>query len=320
MRALAVKERAHEHRRLAHSGAVIDEKESLKVLDCSTCGFVHIDPIPHDRDMEKMYMEEYFCEEKQASFEYAREDLEWWNIAFDERLGFMESRLGPGQRRILDIGCGPGFFLERAAGRGWQCLGVEPSRTAAKYARGLGLEVKKGFFDGPAFKEEGHAFEAVHISEVLEHVADPLSVLRESHDILEDNGIICAVVTNDYNPVQKVLRDSLGYSQYWISVPQRKNYFSIDSIKALMRKAGFTIANVSASFPMDFFLLMGENYVGDEKLVRSCHRKRKNLDTMLSTPLLKGFKEEMSTLLARHNMGGEVVVYGIKGESWPEPL
>ncbi|MFQ5479860.1 MAG: class I SAM-dependent methyltransferase [Thermodesulfobacteriota bacterium] len=303
-----------------HWGLIIEEKEGYKVVDCLCCGFVHIDPIPGDRDMERIYVDEYFSKEKPEFIESVLEDLEWWDINYDERLGFMESRLGKHRRRVLDIGCGPGFFLKRAAGRGWQCLGVEPSKLAAEYAAGLGLNVKNDFFEGNTLKKEGHAFDAVHISEVLEHVADPLHLLKEAHGLLGEGGIICAVAPNDYSPVQKVLRDSLGFNPYWLSVPHHINYFSFDSMKALIRKAGFTIAEVSATFPMDFFLLMGRNYVGDDKLGRSCHKMRKNLDTMLSTPELKTFKKEMYALMARHNIGRETIIYGVKGERWPEQL
>jgi len=317
VRAIAYRERVQVQE---HSGALLDKKEGYKVLDCASCGFVHIDPIPEDRDMERIYADEYFSEEKPAFIEHVLEDLDWWNITYDERLDFMESRLSKRQLRILDIGCGPGFFLKRAALRGWQCLGVEPSKLAAEYASGLGLTVINDFFNGHALKAEGHVFGAVHISEVLEHVASPLTVLKEAYGLLDEGGLICAVVPNDYSPVQKVLRDSLGYSPYWLSMPHPINYFSPDSINALLRKAGFAIAEVTSTFPMDFFLLMGRNYVGDERLGRESHEMRKNLDTMLSTPPLKAFKKDMYDLMARHNIGRETVIYGIKGERWPEQL
>ncbi len=317
MRTSACRERVAESK---HSGLLVDEKDGYSVVDCITCGFVHIDPLPDAGDVERIYREQYFSDEKPGFIKGVLKDLEWWNIVYDERLEFMESRLSGRQRRVLDIGCGPGFFLKRATGRGWQCLGVEPSRLAAGYAEAQGLTVKNEFFSGPKLKAEGFGFDAVHISEVLEHVTHPLDVLEGAYELLCDGGIICAVVPNDYSPVQKVLRDSLGYNPYWLSVPHHINYFSFASMKALIKKAGFTAVEVSATFPMDLFLLMGRNYVGDERLGRECHKLRKNLDTMLSTPPLKGFKKEMYALMAKHNIGRELVIYGVKGDKWPEQL
>jgi len=311
MRAFAQKESPAEY---GHSGSVIDETEGFKVLDCLTCGFIHLTPLPLAGDMERIYREEYFSREKPEFITRVLEDLQWWNITYDERLDFFESTLGKGRRRLLDIGCGPGFFMQRGLQRGWQCLGIEPSRQAAEYGEGLGLDIRKGFFNGTVLKEEGCGFDALHLSEVLEHVADPLAVLAEAHALLDTGGVICVVVPNDYSPVQRVLRESQGYEPYWVSAPHHINYFSFDSMQALMRKAGFLIAEVSATFPMDFFLLMGSNYVGNDNLGRSCHEMRKNLDFMLSSPYLKEFKREMYALMARHSIGRETIIYGIKGD------
>jgi len=65
-------------------------------------------------------------------------------------------------------------------------------------------------------------------------------------------------------------------------------------------------------FPMDFSLLMGDDYVTDGPLGRQCHAKRKSLDIMLSEPGLADFKKEMYRLMARHSIGREMVVYAVK--------
>jgi len=297
-----------------HNGPVIGEKQGYKVVECMECGFAHILPLPSDCELKKIYKEEYFSRDKPAFIESVRDDSEWWNEVYDDRLEVFESMLYMGKKRLLDVGCGPGFFLQRGTERGWRCLGVEPSKKAADYARGLGMNVINDFFDGPIMRDEGLEFDAVHLSEVLEHVADPLAVLEGAYGLLDEGGIVCAVVPNDFSPVQKVLGERLGFEPYWISVPHHINYFSFDSMKALLVKAGFTIARVTATFPMDFFLLMGENYVGDEELGKRCHRMRTRLEMMLGEPGLKGFKTEMYELMARHGIGREALIFGIKEE------
>jgi len=51
--------------------------------------------------------------------------------------------LPSGSRRILDVGSGPGYFLLHGKNRGWQTLGIEPSKQAAEHGRKLGLESLK---------------------------------------------------------------------------------------------------------------------------------------------------------------------------------
>jgi len=296
----------------SHNGPVIGKKKGYRVVDCQECGFVHILPLPPAQELERIYRDEYFSRVKPDFIRSVHEDSEWWNVVYDERLDVFEALRSGTTKRLLDVGCGPGFFLKRGAQKGWRCLGVEPSKKAAAYARGLGLNVINGFFDGPTMLEEGLVFDAAHISEVLEHVADPLTVLEDVYELLDEGGVVCAVAPNDFSPVQKVLGERLGYKPYWISVPHHINYFSFDSMQALLIKAGFSIARVSATFPMDFFLLMGRNYVGDEKLGRDSHAMRKKLDIMLAEPRLKGFKEEMYSLMARHGIGREVLIFAVK--------
>jgi SAM-dependent methyltransferase len=296
----------------AHKGNPVASKKGYTVIECTSCGFAHLDPLPTEKDLERIYRDEYFSTEKPDFTERVSEDEEWWTTVFDERLAFMESALGERAGRVLDIGCGPGFFLRRAMSRGWECLGVEPSSMAAEVAAAQGVRVRKVFFDGAAMKREGLSFDAVHLSEVLEHVRDPLGVLGGAFSLLEPGGIACVVVPNDFSPVQEVLRSRLGYDDYWVAAPHHINYFSFETLGALMKRAGFSLIRTTATFPMDFFLLMGERYVGDDNLGRRCHHMRTRLDIMLEDRRLRAFKKEMYDLMARHGIGREAVVFGRK--------
>jgi len=295
-----------------HNGGILEEKKGYKVIDCLECGYAHILPVPDDAELKRIYRDEYFSMEKPDFIESLSKDRAWWNVLFDERLEFMESRLAQGSRRLLDVGCGQGFFLKRGAERGWRCLGVEPSKKAASYAGKLGLNVINNFFDSQTMKEEGCHFNAAHISEVLEYVVDPLSILEGAYDLLDDGGIVCVVAPNDFSPVQKVLSERLGYKPYWLGPPNHINYFSLDSLKKLLKKAGFSIVRVTATFPMDFFLLMGKNYVDNESLGKERHAMKRRLDIMLGDPRPKALKERMYDLMASHNIGRETLIYGVK--------
>lgn len=295
-----------------HKGNNIENVNGYGILDCETCGFIHIDPVPSKEELDRVYREEYYAEEKPRFIERVIEDLRWWETVYDDRFEFLESRLGPGRRTVLDIGSGPGYFLKRGIERGWKCLGIEPSRQACEHARGLGAEVINAFFDDSTAALLKGRFDAVHLSEVLEHVPDPSGVLKTAYGLLEPGGILTAIVPNDFSPVQKVLTDRLNFNPYWLAPPHHINYFTFGTLSELMRKTGFEALEQTAMFPMDFFLLMGDNYVGNDELGRASHSRRKKLDIMLNEPELKGFKNELYSLMARHNIGREMVIYGVK--------
>ena len=297
---------------MTHSGSVLDRANGFSVLDCSDCGFIHLNPVPTENELDKVYREEYYTDEKPLFIERVMEDLPWWDGVYNDRYDFFESRLPGSRRSVLDIGCGPGYFLKAGMERGWKCFGVEPSSRAAAHARSLGLEVMNTFFDSGLAAALGKRFDAVHLSEVLEHVPDPSMVLKAAGSLMDEGGLICCVVPNDYSPVQKVLKEKLHYKPYWLAPPHHINYFNFDTMKALLEKTGFSVVGTTSMFPIDFFLLMGDDYVGNDELGRASHARRKRLDLMLSEPELKGFKKEMYELMAKHGIGREMIVYGEK--------
>lgn len=302
-------------RQNTHSGEVRDRLDGYDVIDCVECGFTHIDPLPDPSELERVYRDEYYTEEKPAYLKRSREDARWWDLVHDERFEVFEAALGRERRRIIDIGSGPGFFLKRGMERGWKCLGIEPSVHAAAHAASLGVDVVNSFLDEKVVDtlvDRDVTFDAAHLSEVLEHVPDPARILGLASSLLRPGGIVCCVVPNDYNPIQTVLRDELLFKPYWLAPPHHINYFDFSTLEGLMDRCGFDVVHRTAMFPMDLFLLMGDNYVGDDTVGRDCHNRRKRLEFFLSGPDLRQFKKELYSLMASHGIGRETVVFGVK--------
>ena len=130
---------------LDHKGTVVDSVNDFDVIECEACGFKHIVPIPSCDELDPIYREDYFTVKHPFYFEHQREDSEWWDNVFLKRYVLFECQLPPHRRRILDIGSGSGLFLRQGMKRGWETLGVEPSRPAAEQARQLGLSIVNEF-------------------------------------------------------------------------------------------------------------------------------------------------------------------------------
>ena len=84
--------------------------------------------------------------------------------------------------RVLDIGCGDGALIARLAARQprWEFAGVEIAERAVELARARCPQAQITIYDGSSLPFERHAFELAVLSHVLEHVTDPVSVLREA--------------------------------------------------------------------------------------------------------------------------------------------
>jgi len=295
----------------SHEGLRISQVAGLDVIDCAMCGFRHVVPLPDSRALEAVYRENYYRDEKPTFLAHAGEDQDWAELAQNDRLDAFE-RLVPGpRRRLLDIGSGPGFFLKTAKARGWQALGIEPSQQAARHARSLGLEVAEGFFNAETAPGLGR-FDAIQLNNVLEHVPDPAALLIEARELLEPNGVLCINVPNDYSPFQIAARASTTRTEWWVSPKHHLNYFDFDSLSCLLERLGFDIAERMTSFPMELFLLMGEDYTSDPALGRACHAKRKRFDQALEAAGFGQTRRAFYRALAGAGIGREAAVLAIR--------
>ena len=111
-----------------HHGPIVAKLNGFDVIECEHCGFKHMIPLVNTDELRSTYEHDYYSEEKPLYIERHREDKEWWKIVYDERYEWLENNLSSKQRRLLDIGSGPGFFLMRGKERGWKGKGIEPSR------------------------------------------------------------------------------------------------------------------------------------------------------------------------------------------------
>lgn len=90
------------------------------------------------------------------------------------------------QRRLLDVGCAHGWFLDLARERGYRAKGIEPDGAVANVARAKGHDVVTGFF--PQDLQPGERFDVIVFNDVFEHLPDPRAVLRATRERLSDGG------------------------------------------------------------------------------------------------------------------------------------
>jgi len=267
--------------------------------------------LPDADALERAYRETYYAEEKPNFLAHAGEDQEWFSLSQIDKLEILERLLPSDRRRLLDIGCGPGFFLQTARSRGWQAEGIEPSRQAAAHARGLGAPVTEGFFGAGTAAELGR-FDAISLTNMLEHVPDPIAVLELARDLLDSGGALCVGVPNDFSPLQTAARAAIGVNDWWVAPPHHLNYFDFSSLSGLLTRLGLNVVERTTSFPMEAFLMMGENYTADPALGRACHNKRKRFDFAFEAAGLRETRRAFYRALANTGLGREAVVIAVK--------
>jgi methionine biosynthesis protein MetW len=151
-------------------------------------------------------------------------------------------------KRVLDVGCSTGYFAEALAARGNDVVGLEFDETSAHQARARGIEVLTGdleTMDLPGSLGEA-SFDVVVFADVLEHLRDPLPVLRATHRLLRPNGFVVISLPNiAHGDVRLALLDGrFDYTETGILDNTHTKFFTRRSLTRFVRDAGFAIAEL----------------------------------------------------------------------------
>jgi 2-polyprenyl-3-methyl-5-hydroxy-6-metoxy-1,4-benzoquinol methylase len=231
-----------------------------QVYSCGDCASFYVDPRPTRRSIGLAYSQ-YFTHEiddhdslvhPRTLVQKLRNDYLRWRFGYDipglAPLGRWIVRLMPFRRRrydrltrevlpphpgarLLDVGCGSGAFLAQMREVGWTVVGQDVDEKAAAAARARGIEVRLG----PLANDHGDSFDVITANHVIEHVHDPIELLRTCAELLAPKGRLWLATPN---------ADALGrrlYGKYWAGLdsPRHLVLYSRRSLELALRKAGF---------------------------------------------------------------------------------
>ena len=214
----------------------------------ANCGHVWLDPQPIEEDIPLLYLD-YFTH-GDASYDggSARStSLIYRTLKFGYRAllalsGTTEQRRKlfamftddrkPG--RLLEVGCGSGERLAHFAARGWRVVGQDVDPKAVEHARAkTGLAVHLGTIE--TLTPPKDPFDAVVSNHVVEHVSDPVALLREAGKLLSRNGVLVAATPN----IESFGHARFGEAWHALDPPRHLNLFSARTLTNIAREAGF---------------------------------------------------------------------------------
>lgn len=205
---------------------------------------------------------------------------------------------------VLDVGCGTGAFARFMTAQGRQVVGVEPSPIASTFAKQQSIPIFNSLDDLKTSRPNG-TFRIITLLNVLEHVSKPEHLLSDVRDLLQSGGTLIVRVPNDFSKLQEIARHTLGIEEpWWVVYPDHLNYFNDHSLAMLLSDFRFDIVEQQSDFPMELFLLFGDNYLDNPTLGAACHEKRKAFE--LSAP-----PEERRSLYRsffKHGLGRNLLI------------
>lgn len=260
-----------------HVGVEVAHRNTYSIINCENCKFIHA-IIQEDNNHQELYKSHFYSEEKPNYIEDNKNDSEWWDLTYGLRVDQVDKLRLSESKSWLDIGTGPGYFLDAAVKRTKNVVGIEPGQLAAEHAASKGHQVINDYFTEKTSSELG-IFDGIHCSEVLEHVPNPLEFLKTIQLNMDSETVLCTVVPNDFSLIQSIFtEEKRNQIKWWVDPPFHLNYFSRESLRKILEESGLRVIHETSMFPIDIFLLMGDNYVGNQDLGRQVHEKRKNLE------------------------------------------
>src|SRR5438045_6630904 len=144
-----------------------------RIVRCANCDLLMSSPQPTEEDLKRIYGEEYFVLGERDEGRIHVDELK--QSTADLYLNLLERYRGEGPGRLLEIGCGHGDFLLRAAARGFTVAGVEYSSHACSVARDkLGDFPDAKIFCGEITSVMTEPrYDICVFCDVIEHIRDP---------------------------------------------------------------------------------------------------------------------------------------------------
>jgi 2-polyprenyl-3-methyl-5-hydroxy-6-metoxy-1,4-benzoquinol methylase len=197
--------------------------ETFSILACDDCGLAQTSPVPDDLNF---YYADYHGGRHGATANFcAARRVRWLERSVAENVN--------PPRKVLDIGCGEGTFLQSAKRRGWQTVGVELSRAGLSDSN---LEIHETI----AAVKDAHgenSFAAITLWHVLEHLKNPREILKEIDELLASGGKLLIAVP-DAAGFQAAI---FGADWLHLDVPRHLYHFNSESLETLLKQCGFLI-------------------------------------------------------------------------------
>ena len=212
----------------------------FSAMRCRGCGLVFLNPRPALSEFERIYPANYHA------FEFSEEEF---GFVFNIRRRLEAKRLLnwckdlPDDASIIDIGCGDGFHLELLRNFGkktWRLEGVDADERAASVVEKKNLKIHRGLLENLDLPKE--SFDLALMIMTVEHVADPVQLLRDVRSILRPGGRVVIVTDNT---------DSLDFklfkNRHWggYHFPRHWNLFNPATMRRLAEKTRMEVESLT---------------------------------------------------------------------------
>lgn len=204
-------------------------KSGFTIVQCCKCSFVYVNPRIKNNQLQDIYKHNYFRNKSYGYVGYQQEKrLRIKN--FERWLGMAQTFLAAGKPvNALDVGCAAGYCLEVMKSKGWNAEGLELDEEMYLNLKREGHTVYKCQIEK---FESVHKYQVITLFDVIEHIPDIDSALKELYNLVDQDGIII-IVTPDFNSLQRKI-----FRKKWFQYKpiEHIQYFTKNSLEVFARR------------------------------------------------------------------------------------
>lgn len=221
--------------------------QRLPLCRCARCGFAQPGSLPVlTRYFDRMYDQRWSSDWIHSEFESTDKD-----VIFREVLANLARRLPGSRRRLLDVGAHAGRFVSLASAEGWAAEGLELNPQTASYAaRRTGHSIRQ--MNVEDVDAATAAYDALTMTDVLEHIPDPVRVLARTAALLAPGGWIAVKVPCGPSQLLKERVRGRLFPRYRPTVADNLvhvSHFSPGALRRALERAGFDSVRIEAGAP-----------------------------------------------------------------------
>jgi len=210
------------------------------LLRCSNCTLVFLKEKPKEKNIQKIYEENYFKTKNTSPkgyFDYEGLLVELKKEA-NKKLKFIKRYSS--KKRLLDVGAGTGRFLKEAKKQGYMIYGNDISSYACGYLKKEGIKTFEGRLEDNVLPK--NFFDIVTGWDVIEHVIDPVKAIRSIASSLKTGGYLF-ITTPSLASIDARIMGRRWYN--YKKAPEHTLFFDRESMRLLLEKGGFKLVKIT---------------------------------------------------------------------------